>query len=872
VRQYSPLTNTSQSLELWVRSAHATVRRVIFGMLAVVVVLVTPLQFLAGKPLSGVFGIVGGACLIVGYRAADAPQRNGISLALLLALNLIMLAESVNKGASMGIHHLLVLCMAFVVLERDQEAKQWVAAIAGLVCMTIEEASWPRDVEAARSWAQATSDGIAILVPGAGMLAMMMWFTRTRNAMVELANRANIAKSEFLANMSHEIRTPMNGVMGMLGLLRDTPLTDVQRDYMDTATASSQALLSLIDDILDLSRVEAGRLELELLPFDMRVVLEDVLDGLAPLGASKGIELMLRYLSDTPSRVVGDAARVRQVMSNLVGNAVKFTDAGHVLVRVDYEANAEPPCFVIAVEDTGPGIPEDEQARVFEKFHQVDGSSTRAYMGTGLGLAITAQLVERMKGEVALSSEVGHGSTFVVRLPLELREREDASAVLPRAQLSDLRVLVVDDHPINVRILDEQLARWGMRVSCAFGADEALRMLRQAEQHGTPFELALIDYQMPGIDGMGLARSLPDALESPPQPVLLTSLSKEVSSEAIWNAGFRGYLIKPLHMEDLRIVLTLVWGQRHSTAPHLITRQVAQRQQALTASSSSSACRARVLAVDDNPINLKVATRNLEKLGCMVRTATNGVEALAVLQAHQVDLVFMDVQMPVMDGLEAARAIREREAVTGRHTPIVAMTAHAMAGYREVCLQAGMDGYITKPLRGADMARALSRWSAGWEANGGMVEAEVSGVLGGSEGRTEQESSTSAMEVEAPKPVGVLGELDEVVLDRQQLDEATDGDLELVDELLGMLLESGVESMAQAAKAVGEGNEEVARRAAHSLKGAAATVGAARLAQACRRVEGVKREQLGRGVEEIGVVLEETRAALAELQRERGGA
>jgi two-component system sensor histidine kinase/response regulator len=543
-------------------------------------------------------------------------------------------------------------------------------------------------------------------------------------------------------------------------------------------------------------------------------------------------------------------------VTNLVGNAVKFTDEGHVLIRVDHDASAERPCFVIAVEDTGPGIPEGQQAQVFEKFHQVDGSSTRAHMGTGLGLAITAQLVERMKGSVELRSEVGRGSTFTVRLPLELREHAEASAVLPRAQLSDLRVLVVDDHPVNRRILEEQLTRWDLRVSCAHGADEALRMLRQAELHGTPFELALIDYQMPEIDGMALVRRLVSSLEHPPQPVLLTSLSKEVGSEAIWNAGFRGYLVKPLHMEDLRIVLTLVWGQRDSAVPHLITRQVAQRQSALE-TAPSSVCRARVLVVDDNSINLKVASRNLEKLGCAVQAATNGVEALAVLQEHEVDLVFMDIQMPVMDGFEATRAIREREATTATHLPIVAMTAHAMAGYREMCLQAGMDGYITKPLRAADMARALSRWLAGWDAGEGGSEASALTPL-------------DAVGIDAPTPVGVLGALDAVLLDHRQLEEATDGDPELVDELLGMLLESGVDGVATAVRALRAGNDELARRATHSLKGAAATVGAARLAQACRRVEGLPRELLEPALAEIDVVLQATRTTLAELQRTRG--
>ena len=347
----------------------------------------------------------------------------------------------------------------------------------------------------------------------------------------------------------------------------------------------------------------------------------------------------------------------------------------------------------------------------------------------------------------------------------------------------------------------------------------------------------------------------------PQQLVLLTSLSKEVSAEAIWNAGFRGYLVKPLHMEDLRVVLTLVWGQRDSAAPHLITSQVAQRQQALEAHAPAGS-RARVLVVDDNPINLKVASRNLEKLGCAVQTADNGVEALAVLEEHEVDLVFMDIQMPVMDGFEATRAIREREAATGRHLPIVAMTAHAMSGYREVCLRAGLDGYITKPLREADMARALSRWSAGREVGEGVVEARTGEPSGA--GRAEPASNAAA-----PATVAVLGELDVAILDERQLDEVTDGDPELVDELLGMLLESGTEGIASAIRAIAEGNEEQARRAAHSLKGAAATVGAARLALACRRLEALPREQLARGLGEIEGVLEETRGTLAEL-RARG--
>ncbi len=828
---------------LWERFAHTKARRLIYGVLAGTAFVVAPLELANGDPTACAYATLAGIAPLAGYRLADSRHRNLLGLALLLVLNVIVFVAGARQGASFAVYHYLLLCTSFVLIERGHARMHWIAALLALALLTLESVLWP---SYGTSWVTTLINGFAHLTTGAASLAMMMWFTRTRNEMVKMANGANVAKSNFLANMSHEIRTPMNGVMGMLSLLRDTPLAELQRDYLDTAMTSSQALLSLVDDILDLSRVEAGQLELELHPLDLRAAFEDALDGLAPLAANKGIELMLRYLSDTPSQVEGDAARLRQVLVNLVGNAVKFTERGHVLVTVDYDQTVEPPCFVVAVEDTGPGIREDQQPLVFEKFHQVDASPTRAHMGTGLGLAITAELVGRMGGTIGLRSEVGRGSVFTVRLPLPVQREQEDAPPLPRAELGNLRALVVDDHPINRRILEEQLSRWGMRVSCAEGAHEALQILQQAEQDRDPFDLALLDYQMPQIDGIGLAQRLLAALERPPQLVLLTSLSKELNAPAITSAGFRGYLVKPLHMEDLWVVLTLVWAQRDGSASGLITRQIARRQQSLEAQAPRQD-RVRVLVVEDNPINLQVASRNLEKLGCDVHTAKNGAEAVAMLEHHDVAVVFMDIQMPVMDGFEATRVIREQEANTDRHLPIVAMTAHAMAGYRELCLQAGMDGYITKPLRLADMGRALSRWA--------HVAEQVP-----------ETPEVPAQPQPAPRSptasATVLEDLDAPVLDQAQADEVSDGSPDALRELLDLLLETGTTNLDHATQALREGDAQRARRSLHSLKGAAATVGAARVAQACRRSEDVGAEQLATAVEEIRAQLTALRAAV----------
>jgi len=854
-------------MDQWERHAHAGARRVVCGLLAAATMLIFPVKLVLGDVVSAVLVVVSGVTLIAVYRLADSEHRNEISLGLLILFNAIGLVWSLHLGAPLGAEHVMLLCMTFVLVEREQLTMQRIAVVPPLLLYPLECMLAQPPGAALVEVLNVALVALAVMI---GTLAMMQWFTRTHSRMVALANRANVAKSQFLANMSHEIRTPMNGVMGMLGLLRDTSMTVVQRDFVETASRSSQALLGLIDDILDLSRVEAGKLELETSPLDLRAALEEVLDSLAPLASDKGVELVLRYVSDTPSLVVGDATRLRQVMTNLVGNAVKFTDAGHVLVSVDHDASTQPPRFAIAVEDTGPGIAEDQHELVFDKFHQIDATSTRAHTGTGLGLAITRQLVARMGGTVELHSHVGKGSVFTVRLPLVLREPSGATPSQPRAELRDLRALVVDEHPISRRILDEQLTRWGMRAEQAAGSVEALRMLHEAEQRGTPFELGLLDDSMSGMDGVALALALRAELRRPPQLVLLTSIGKDLGTGEIAAAGFRGYLVKPLHLDDLRVVLTLVWAQRHSTAPQLYSRQLARSQQSIEI-RPPWAGRARALVVDDNAINLKVASRYLEKLGCEVHTAIDGRQAVTLARQLEPDVVFMDVQMPEMDGFEATRAIRAQEADTSRRLPIVAMTAHAMAGYRELCLQAGMDGYIAKPLRITDLARALSRWLGGGEGDESAATDEPvrASVLVMSDRSRDEPSTRAGAPVVSDRlrdetRASVLGRLDDApMLDPLQLDEVTDGSSEDAQDLLRMLFESGSTGLEQAAAAVRRGDDDMARRAVHSLKGAAATLGAARLALACKRVEALRPELLPAGLDALRAEFTALRAQTA---------
>jgi Amt family ammonium transporter len=640
----------------------------------------------------------------------------------------------------------------------------------------------------------------------------------------EAAEAANRAKSQFLANMSHELRTPLNGVTGMLDLLEETSLSPQQRRYAGIARSSADLLLSVINQILDFSKIEAGKLELDRIDFDLRSLIEETLEMVAPKAEQKKLELALNMPPDMPSAVEGDAHRLRQVIVNLLGNAIKFTDRGQVQVRVSLESETATDVVVrVAIEDTGIGIPPDRLHRLFQSFSQVDASTTRQFGGTGLGLAISKQLVELMGGMISVESQPGRGSTFWFRLPMPKAKGAPMEFASPPPELNGLRVLAVDDNATNREILFRQLSAWQVRVDTASDGVQALELLRTGAATSQSYDLAIVDGHMPAMDGFELVRQIRSDRRLLATPVVMfTSLAAPLSSVEFEDLQLAGFLSKPVRQSQLReTIVRAAQGKRPSAVECRAARDNTGRRPATefagAESKSGQPPRANLLLVEDNEINRLVALEILGRSGFACDVATNGREGVEKIRSGAYDLVLMDCQMPEMDGLTATREIRRLETAgalaRSNRLPIVALTANAIEGDRQLCLEAGMDSYLTKPLDAVKLTELLE--------------------------------TTLCLNERPPregKPDRVETDDAESLIDFAALSVRCMGNQALIDRLLAKMADRLPGDLSELESAIRQRDLSAAARMAHALKGVAGNLSALPLQSAATQLEAACRQ------------------------------